>query len=876
MTADILELLYNFSILVTLSLISGLILQRWHLQLRGNLFQGLLFGGAAVVGMMRPLVLGPGLIFDGRSVMISLCGLFFGPMAVGIAAFIALLYRVFWIGGAGALMGGLVILASSLLSLIFHGRWTRKGVSLTALRLWGVGLLVHGVMVLLMLTLPANTSMGVITHLGLPVLLAYPLATVLIGKLLAGQEASFQSMQALRLSEKALSDRAAQLRTLFNTIPDLIWLKEPDGTYMACNSRFELFFGAREQDIVGKTDFDFVDRELAELFRENDLRAIASAGPTTNEESIIFASDGHREDLETIKTPVFGQDREIIGVLGIGRNITERRVREHELESINRYFDMLSQVGQALLRAQSREGLLQDICDIAVERGGFQLAWVGWVDPLTHRVTPVAQAGKPISYLDGLSIYADERPEGQGPAGICLREDRAYVCRDFALDPATTLWRERAESFGIRGLAALPIHCREQVVGALMVYTDAPGALNDRGIALLEEAAMHISFGLDHLASAELHEQLQAELQKSQKMESLGSLAGGIAHDMNNVLSAILGLASANLASQPAESPAHRAFQTISLAAVRGGEMVKNLLSFSRQSPAVERELDINAILQEQVRLLEHTTFSKVQLKMELASDLQHIRGDASALTHAFMNLCVNAVDAMPNKGTLTLRTHNVDDAWIEVLVEDTGVGMPREVLGKALDPFFTTKEVGKGTGLGLSLVYSTVKAHQGQIEIESEPGLGTRVRIRFPACRTAPRVLSSSEEPPSGPSGLGLDVLLVDDDDLVRYATQATLEALGHRVTASSSGEAAVAMLESGFQPGLVLLDMNMPGMGGSGTLPRLRALCPVTPVLLCTGRVDQAALDLAGSYPGVTILSKPFTLRDLEQHLDTLRQAG
>ncbi|HJV48001.1 MAG TPA: PAS domain S-box protein, partial [Geothrix sp.] len=261
--------------------------------------------------------------------------------------------------------------------------------------------------------------------------------------------------------------------------------------------------------------------------------------------------------------------------------------------------------------------------------------------------------------------------------------------------------------------------------------------------------------------------QLQAQLHQAQKLDSLGSLAGGVAHDMNNVLGAILGLATVNLQTQPPGSPTYDAFATIAKAAARGGAMVRSLLGFARQSPAEELELDLNAILQEQARLLEHTTLSRVQLKMDLAPDLGPMRGDASALTHAFMNLCVNAVDAMPDQGTLWLRTRNVDPDWVEVSVQDTGCGMTREVLDKALDPFFTTKGHGKGTGLGLSLVYSTVKAHQGRMEIQSQPGQGTCVRMRFPICAPVLQTRETTVEFRAETRPLSLSVLIVDDDDL-------------------------------------------------------------------------------------------------------------
>lgn len=367
---------------------------------------------------------------------------------------------------------------------------------------------------------------------------------------------------------------------------------------------------------------------------------------------------------------------------------------------------------------------------------------------------------------------------------------------------------------------------------------------------------------------------LQFQLQQAQKMESLGSLAGGVAHDMNNVLGAILGLASANVEAQPEGSRARQAFETIIQAAERGGKMVKSMLNFARKSPAEERELDMNMILRDEVRLLERTILSKVHIVLDLAPDLRPSRGDASALTHAFMNLCVNAVDAMPECGTLSLRTRNVDKDWIEVRVEDTGVGMPKEVLEKALDPFFTTKEQGKGkgTGLGLSLVYSTVKAHNGQVEIQSEPGQGTCVRMRFPACEGIPQAPGLDAGPRPEPSHGRLTVLLVDDDELIQRSMQALLGVLGHTTITALNGEEALAKLEAGLQPDVVILDMNMPGLGGTGTLPRLRALRPAVPVLLATGRSDQTVLDLLAAHPFVRLLSKPFSMKELQNYLEPI----
>jgi CheY-like chemotaxis protein len=300
--------------------------------------------------------------------------------------------------------------------------------------------------------------------------------------------------------------------------------------------------------------------------------------------------------------------------------------------------------------------------------------------------------------------------------------------------------------------------------------------------------------------------------------------------------------------------------------------MVNSLLSFARQSPSEFRELDMNALLLEEIHLLEHTTLSKVRLVMDLAPDLLPIQGDASALTHTLMNLCVNAVDAMPEKGQLTLSTRNIDNAWIEIVVADNGTGMPREVLEKALDPFFTTKGQGKGTGLGLSLAHSTVMAHRGQMVLQSEPGQGTRVHLRFLVATSNDRVLDV--RPPQLPaqSAIHLKVLLVDDDELIQSSTQSILSVMGHAVTSALSGEEALQKLEAGYEPDVVILDLNMPGLGGSGTLPKLRALCPSLPVLLATGRADQVALDLVHSDAHVTLLAKPFGMFELRQQLERL----
>ena len=367
---------------------------------------------------------------------------------------------------------------------------------------------------------------------------------------------------------------------------------------------------------------------------------------------------------------------------------------------------------------------------------------------------------------------------------------------------------------------------------------------------------------------------LQAQLQQAQKMDSLGSLAGGVAHDMNNVLGAILATATAHLQTQTEDSPIRHGFDTIAEAAARGGSMVRSLLSFARQNPAEDLELDVNPILREEVKLLQHTTLARVRLELDLAPGLRPIRGDASALSHAIMNLCVNAVDAMAEGGTLVLRTRNLETGWIEVLVEDDGCGMPEDVRQKAMDPFFTTKEVGKGTGLGLSLVYSTVKAHHGDLELQSAPGRGTQVRLRFPAAEASHRPATEVQAAALPTGGAPLKVLLVDDDDLIRESTLLLLQILGDEARVAAGGEEALALLAQGPAPDVMILDLHMPGLDGKGTLAGLRGTFPDLPVLLATGRVDEVAQQLLDQDPRVFLAPKPFGFEELQAHLQPFRK--
>lgn len=327
------DLILNLSLLVALSVISGFISDKWNKSRKALLMQGILFGTASVLGMLRPFVFSPGLIFDGRSVMLGLCGFFFGPLSVAVAFIMTAALRIYQ-GGVGAIMGVLVISSSSLIGLIFHIVYIKKMRVVSSASLFVFGLIVHVVMVLLMLTLPSPMNIDVIKQIAPPVLVTYPLAVVLVGRIISENMIRSRYVQALKRSESDLRQSEGRLRTLLQTLPDLVWLKDINGVYLACNSEFERYFGTSESGIIGRTDYDFVDSELADFFRDKDRAAIEAGKPVSNEEWITYPDSGDRVLLETIKTPMYDSSGEIIGVLGIGRNITERKNSAERIENL--------------------------------------------------------------------------------------------------------------------------------------------------------------------------------------------------------------------------------------------------------------------------------------------------------------------------------------------------------------------------------------------------------------------------------------------------------------------------------------------------------------------------------------------------------------
>jgi PAS domain S-box-containing protein len=386
----------------------------------------------------------------------------------------------------------------------------------------------------------------------------------------------------------------------------------------------------------------------------------------------------------------------------------------------------------------------------------------------------------------------------------------------------------------------------------------------------------------DRVRAEQERRSLEAQLQQSQKMEAIGTLAGGVAHDMNNVLAAIMGLASVMESEIEPGSPLLKDVAGIIEACKRGRELTLNLLGYARKGRYRKERISLNRSAEEIMALLGRTISRKIILNSRLDENLPAIEGDSSQINHALMNICINATEAIGDEGVLTIETGVVwvDESgqdsnlglrpgrYVRLQVNDTGTGMSPETLARCCEPFFTTKPAGRGTGLGLSMAYGTVVNHGGALTLDSKVGRGTKVTILLPEAegatskpevlpRKEPRMVSSAHT-----------ILLVDDEEMVRSAGKRLLEKLGYSVLLAANGRQALDMyLEKKADVSLVILDLVMPIMDGVETFYKLRHMDPEVKILVSSGYGEKdkdyglLATEAAG------FIQKPFDLQGISE---------
>jgi PAS domain S-box-containing protein len=406
--------------------------------------------------------------------------------------------------------------------------------------------------------------------------------------------------------------------------------------------------------------------------------------------------------------------------------------------------------------------------------------------------------------------------------------------------------------------------------------------------AVLRDMDGHPVGSVINLRDVSEQKNLESQLQHAQKMEAVGTLAGGIAHDFNNLLQAIQGYTELLLMRKKEGEPGLRELQEVIRASKRGAELTQQLLTFSRKVESKRKPLDLNQEVAELRQLLERTLPKMIELEFNLDADLRIINADSAQLKQVLMNLAVNAKDAMPEGGKLVVETQNIildqefckryaevkPGDYVLLSMADTGHGMEKETLEHIFDPFYTTKEVGKGTGLGLAIVYGIVKNHEGYVMCYSRPQRGTSFRIYLPASEAATKHEEAVESLESKSPNMGGSetILLVDDEEFIRELGVDVLGQAGYKVLTASNGEQALEVYRRERESiDLVILDLIMPGMGGSKCLKELIKIGPQPRVLIASGYSPDASTKGALEAGAAAFINKPY---DTKQLLELVRK--
>ncbi len=623
---------------------------------------------------------------------------------------------------------------------------------------------------------------------------------------------------ARKQAEEALGRTANLLRAVADGTPDAVFVKDLQGRYLLFNEAAARFVGRPAAEVIGKDDAALFDLEGAQRVMASDL-AVRESGQTQINEERLSAAGVERLYLAT-KAPYRDSHGTIIGTIGISHDITERSRIEHELRASERRFREMLENVELIAMTLDLDGRITFCNDCLL------------------RVT--GQSREQVIGQDWFALFIPE-------TDMALRkmfDDTASIGEI----PAHHENPIKTKAGELREIAWNNTTLRD-------------GAGNIIGVASLGE----------DITERRLHERHAI---RSQRLESLGTLAGGVAHDLNNALSPILMGMELLKMRYPAESNIIDMFQT---SAKRGADMVRQLLTFAKGAEGERASIPPARLVAELENMMKGSFPKNIHLIIHTEPDLPTVLGDATQVHQVLLNLCVNARDAMPHGGTLTLEAlcMDVDAAYASAIpdarpgrhvvlrVRDTGTGIPPNIIDRIFDPFFTTKGPDKGTGLGLSTVLGIVKGHGGFLHVYSEPGQGSTFAAYLPAEQTGSNVETTHMgEPTTRSYGRGETVLIVDDEALVREMGQEVLQRLNFKpLTAMDGADGLIQVASHLTDLRLIITDLHMPHMDGLTFVRVVRRMLPDIPIVISSGRLEEPQVGEFAELGVKSRLDKPFT---------------
>lgn len=618
-------------------------------------------------------------------------------------------------------------------------------------------------------------------------------------------------------------------------------------------------------------DFSSIDAEI--------LRSINSG--EWNQEFRIIRTDGSVRWIQIRAKVMFDEGGTPLRMIGINMDVTERRKSEEAISEANsraireyeNLLDILSELAQTV-------GAARDIGAIFRAVLKFSLASI-----------PCSTLFISQTKSDGsqeLSFYWNEADE---PDHISLKH--RIMAEPIVSEAVRTgevlistipkgLEYDLGEDHAFNGSTLVaPMKIKGSVIGVIGAFTKTPEAFENEHLTAMRLSANLVANAIENVRLIEMEQEKEEQLQRSQKLESVGRLAGGIAHDFNNMLTAINGYSELVLKRIGEDDPNRSNILEIKKAGERSAELTKQLLAFSRKQVLQLTIVDLNDVIRDTTKLLKRLIGENLYLKTELQPELWNIESDAGQIAQVITNLAVNARDAMPNGGTFTIKTSNElvsakeaeapdfppEGRYVLVEVSDTGIGMGKETLDNIFEPFYTTKVVGKGTGLGLATVYGIIKQSKGHIFVQSRLSEGTRFRIYLP--KSAGFSDDETKFEVVKPHRTGSEsILIVEDEHMVRALTRQVLEECGYVIFEAGNGNEALEMLDRiNYDVDLVLTDVVMPDMGGRELGEKLSKSHPELPILFTSGYTDDTNLMDFISKNDSNYIPKPFTFNALSE---------
>jgi PAS domain S-box-containing protein len=680
----------------------------------------------------------------------------------------------------------------------------------------------------------------------------------------------------------------AQLAAIVESSEDAIISKTLEGVITSWNPGAEKLFGYVAAECIGQPMLKLFPPERAAEEREI-LAKIAAGESVEHFDTVRLAKDGRRMDVSVTISPIRDGHGSVTGASTIARDIADRKQAEGKVNAQLSRLDLLQRITRAIGERQDLQSIFQVVIRSLEESLPIDFGCICLFEP-TEQVLAVASVGVRSRAL-AMELAMPEQariPIEQNGLSRCIQGQLVYE-PDIAR--SSSPFSSRLARAGLRSLVVAPLLAESRVFGVLVTARKSAESFTSNACEFLRQLSEHVGLAAHQAQLYSTLQQAYEDLRQTQqtvmqqeRLRALGQMASGVAHDINNALSPVAMYTDSLLESESGLSDRARSYlTTIQLAIGDVAQTVGRMREFYRPREAQSAlvPIDLNRIAREVIELtrvrwrdVPQERGLVIDLHSELPQPLPSVVGTEGEIRDALTNLIFNAVDAMPDGGVLTVRTRaDADPRAVNLEVCDTGVGMDEETKRHCLEPFFTTKGE-RGTGLGLAMVYGMVERHNAELEIDSEPGKGTTVRIKFPAAVTA---TDGTSRVPALPEALGsLRILIVDDDPLIIESLRATLESEGHRVTAAEGGQAGIDAFAGAQQRGerysIVITDLGMPYVDGRRVAAAVKAASSATPVILLTGWGQRLVDEKDVPTHVDRVLNKPPRLRDLRSALAEL----